>query len=47
MNCNKDTILIPGQFEYRQKGIEVINWSKDLKKESLFQEKEIIPIILK
>lgn len=47
MNCNKDSILIPGQFEYRQKGIEVINWSKVAEKESLFQEKNTIPVILK
>lgn len=47
MNCNKDTVLIPGQFEYWQKGIEVINWSKVDEKESLFQEKNTIPIILK
>jgi hypothetical protein len=47
MNCNKDTVLIPGQFEYRQKGIEAINWSKITEKESLFQKNDIIPVILK
>jgi phosphoribosyl-AMP cyclohydrolase len=47
MNCNKDTILIPGQFEYRQKWIEAINWSKITSKESLFQNEETIPVILK
>lgn len=47
MNCNKDTILIPGQFEYRQKGIKAINWSDNENRESLFKKEEIIPVILK
>lgn len=47
MNCNKDSILIPGQFEYWQKGIKTINWFKDVDKEVLFEKQDIIPVILK
>lgn len=47
MNCNKDTIIIPGVFEYIQKEIETINWSKVENNEILFQKQEVIPVILK
>lgn len=46
MNCNKDTLLIPGQFKYQQKSIEAINW-KNNTSEKLFKKQETIPVILK
>ncbi|NUJ98071.1 hypothetical protein HGA92_04775 [Candidatus Gracilibacteria bacterium] len=45
INCNEDTLLIPGPFD-RQEGIIPINWEKADEK-IIFREKDIIPVLLR